>query len=537
MVEITENFDLKKTFDDYRNVFLDTKKYWLIYLLFIALTTLSTFTKKNMAHPKFTLIAFALIAVVGVFCILFYFLHNSDEELHKVAFVIILLFGIICAMVVPIVFHIDELEHFTRSELTSHGELIPHWVGDEFGIHTLYNHTSENKSTALNHGVGFYTIGSMKFFEKFRAKTVLATDHDTDKINHTPYLRGSAFEQNPFYGYLPQAIGIAVAKLLDMNVIWMLWLGRIFNLIFFAFMAALAVKITPCLKMPMIAVSCLPVTIYHAASVSIDSMFFALGILAVAYFLYLHQSGENTIENKHLVMFSALCLLLGLCKLPFLAFIFLLLFIPKMNFKNDNILPFIILSILIVAVCGVLWSRYSTPALMHSWRSSLNQVNASQQLNYLLNNPSEIFKFIQQSIGISISDVLNELINFDYRNKASLSRYAFIIMAVEVFTAVILLTYPQKVKFDLKTRLGAFLVFAVIYMGTFFVQLLTWEEVGQMYVGVHIRYFIPLLALIPIFIQLNFSGDENASRFDRYTYVFIIGFMATLIMALVTRFY
>lgn len=536
MVEIISDFDLKNTFSDYKNVFLESKKYWFIYLAFIAIAFLSTLTKKNIAHPKLELAAFVLIAVLGVFCILYYFLHNRDEELYKVAFVIILCFGIICAFVVPIVFHVDEIEHFTRSELTSHGELIPHWVGDEKGIHQLYNSSHGATSDKLNKGVGFNTIGSMWFYEQFRGKTVLATNHDTDKINNTPYLRGSAFEQNPFYGYLPQAIGILLAKLLDLNVIWLLWMGRIFNLIFFAFVAALAIKITPCLKMPLMAISCIPVTIYHAASVSIDSMIFALGILAVAYFLYLHQSNENSLENKHLALFTALCLLLGLCKLPYLAFILLLLFVPRKNFKSDNVLPFIILGVLIVGICGLLWSSYSTPALMHSWRSSLNHVNATRQLNYLLNNPSDIFKFLQHTIGKGPSDVLNELINFDYRSKGSHDKYAFIIMAVEAFVAIVLFTYPHKVKFDLKTKLGALFVFAVVYLGTFFVQLLTWAEVGHMDVGVHMRYFIPLLGLIPIFFQLNYCNDEG-KRFDKYTFVFIIAFMSTLILTLATRFY
>ena len=79
-------------------------------------------------------------------------------------------------------------------------------------------------------------------------------------------------------------------------------------------------------------------------------------------------------------------------------------------------------------------------------------------------------------------------------------------------------------------------VSVIIYVGTFFVQLLTWANVGDMNVGVHMRYFIPLLALIPIIFQLNFNKID-AEKFDKYMMVFIIGFMATLILAIVFRFY
>lgn len=529
------DFDLKAKLTSYKNIFFDSKKYWLLYLVFITVTFISTLNKENLTHPKFEIIAFLVIAVLGVFCILFYFLHNEDCELHKVAFVIILIFGILCAFATPILFHADEIEHFTRSEITSQGVIIPDWIGDEFGIDRLFNKTDGENSYEFNYGVGFYTIKSINVLEDLHGQTVFDTDLDTQKIDYSPHIRGSAFEQNPFYGYLPQGFGVFIAKLLDLNVIWLLWLGRIFNLIFYAFLIALAIRIAPTLKMPLIAISCIPVTIFHAASTSIDAMIFGLGILTFTYFLYLHQSGENSIENRHLVIYTILCLLLGLCKLPYLAFIFLLLLIPHNNFKNDNILPWMLLSIATVGICGVLWSGYATHALLHSWRSGLNYVNSTQQLNFLKDNPMEIFNFIKYVIGDGTFNMLHELINFDYGIKSSVARFGFIIPAFELFLAIVLFAYPSKVKFDLKTKLGAFLVFILVYFGTFFVQLLTWANVGQFNTGVHIRYFIPLLCLIPIIFQLNFS-DDNAG-FDRYIFVFIIGFMATLLLAITTKFY
>ena len=531
-----ENIDLKNSLSNYKNVFLGSKRYWALYLLFITVCCFSIVSGKNLHHPKFELITFIVVAVLGIICILYYLSHNSDKELHKVAFVIILTFGIVCCLIVPMVNHIDEMEHFTRSEITSEGVIAPDWIGDEHGIDRLYNHTTGERSKEHNPNVGFNTIGSMKFFEKAREGTVFETTHDTDKINQSTYMRGSAFEQNPIYGYLPQAIGIFIAKLLDLNVVWMLWLARLANLICYAGIVSFAIKKTPCLKMPLIAIACIPVTLYHASSTSIDALIFALGILAIAYFLYLHESAESSLENKHIIIYSIICLLLGLCKLPYLAFIFLLLFIPQNRFKTKNYKILILLSIIAVGLCGVLWSKYSTPALMHSWRSSYNYVNSTQQLQYLTNNPSDIFKFLYHTVTGGLSNILPELFNYDYRNAASFETYSFIILALEVFLAIVLFAYPQKVKFDKKTKIGALLVFIIIYIGTFFVQLLTWANVGDMEVGVHMRYFIPLLALIPIIVQLNFN-KINAEKFDKYMMVFIIGFMATLILAIAFRFY
>lgn len=527
---------LRNNLSDCKNIFLKSKRYFLIYLIFITVCCFSITSKENILHPKFELIAFVIVAVLGIICILYYLSHNTDKELYKVAFVVILTFGIVCCLIVPMVNHIDEMEHFTRSEITSHGVIAPDWIGDEQGIDRLYNHTAGERSHEYNHGAGFNTIASMKFYEKAREKTVFETSHDKDKINHSAYMRGSAFEQNPFYGYLPQAVGIFIAKLFDLNVVWMLWLGRIVNLLVYAGIISLAIKKTPCLKIPLIAIACIPVAIYHAASVSIDALIFGLGILAIAYFLYLHQSDDSTLETKHIIIYAVICLLLGLCKLPYLAFIFLLLFIPKSKFKAGNATMPIIISIILVGICGVMWSRYSTPALMHSWRSSYNYVNSTQQLQYIFNNPLDIFRFLKHSVSGGLYNILNELFNYDYRNPASYATYAFITLILEVFLAIVLFAYPQKVRFDLKTKIGALIVFIIIYFGTFFIQLLTWANVGLMEVDVHMRYFIPLLALIPIIVQLN-RNTKYQESFDKYVMVFIIGFMATLILAIAFRFY
>ena len=314
---------MEMTLGSITEVFKKSKKYWLIYLIFITVTCMSTLSAKNFENPQFLIATFLIVAVLGIVCIVYYFMHDSENELYKVAFVIILCFGIITALIVPIVDVSDELEHLTRAEITSQGDIFPHWEGGKNNLTRLYNHTSEGKySTALNTDVGFRTSQSHMFFLNNRENTVFDTPHDTDKISKSTILDGSAFEQNLFYGYIPQGIGVFLAKAFDMNVIWMLWLGRIFNLISYAFLISLAIKKTPVLKVPLLAVACIPLSIYQAASVSIDSMIIGLGILTIAYFIYLYKSDAQSLDTKHVALFCGLSLLLGLCKLPYLAFAF-----------------------------------------------------------------------------------------------------------------------------------------------------------------------------------------------------------------------
>ena len=529
------------TLESISEIFIKSKRYWLIYLIFIAITCLSTLSAKNFVKPEFVITTFLIVAVLGIICIVYYFMHDSENELYKVAFVIILCFGMMSSLIVPIVDVSDELEHLTRAEITSQGVIFPHWESGPNNLNRLYNHTSEGKySTALNKDVGFRTSESHMFFLNNRENTVFDTPGDTDKISNSTILDGSAFEQNPFYGYFPQAIGVFLAKLFDMNVIWMLWLGRIFNLISYAFLISLAIKKAPVLKIPLLAVACIPLSIYQAASVSIDSMVIGLGILTIAYFLYLYKASPQSLDTKHVALFCGLSLLLGLCKLPYLAFVFLILLVPKENFKDKNILRYMLLGILIVAFAGVLWSTYSEPALMHSWRSKLNYMNPALQAEYLINNPLAILNFLRliftQTLGITV----NGLFNFFAAGSAYhySDHYTLITVFLWIFLAFTLLFYPNKSKFNSKARLGSLLILLMVYVGTCFIQLLTWADVGNTNIGVSTRYFLPLFALLPIIVPFSIRKlDEFKESYDKYAMIFIIGFMATLILAFATKYY
>ena len=429
---------LKDKFMSFKEEFLTSKKYLLIYLVLTTFLFFTTVSKENILHPKFEILMFFLIILLGIFCIVYYFMHKSDKELYKVAFVVILCFGLICSLVVPICDVSDEREHFARAELTSEGAFFPHWTGEDMGVERLWN-----ENGTYNEGAGFEMIASMNFFWDEIEQTVFTTSHDTDKINYSTTIIDSAFQQNPFYGYLPQAIGILITKSLDLNVIWMLWLGRMVNLLCYAGLISLAIKKTPYLKIPLLAVACIPITIYQASSTSIDSLIFGLGILAVAYYIFMSQADRGSLNQKEIAIFSAICLLLGLCKLPYLAFIFLLLFVPKDNFKSKNMLILSLLCIFTIAVIGLAWSKYSEPTLMHSWRSHYTQINLNRQIDFIINHPFSIFTFLKQIFTTDL--VYNLQGGFKFFSAAHhpdghyLNQYPLISYLIEIFLAFILL--------------------------------------------------------------------------------------------------
>ena len=89
-------------FKNFTDSFVRSKKYWIIYLIFITITFASTLSAKNFQKPQFVIATFIIVAVIGVACIVYYFMQDSDRELYKVAFAIILCFGILSALIVPL---------------------------------------------------------------------------------------------------------------------------------------------------------------------------------------------------------------------------------------------------------------------------------------------------------------------------------------------------------------------------------------------------------------------------------------------------
>lgn len=308
--------------------------------------------------------------VFGVFS-LYYFTKN-ENNMHKVAFIIILLFGITCVFLTPINDVSDELEHCTRSEIVSSGQISTEYV--QIPNNTAY---------------GYLTIKAVDDLAQNAGNNVFNTKIDDSKIDYTPTYLNSAFSQNPFYSYLPQGLGFFLAKILDLNIIWMMWLGRLFNLLFYASIVCLAIKKAPILKFPLLIVSIMPLAIYQAASLSVDGMFSCLAILAFSYFLYFYKTPK--IKWTDIGIFYLAIILSGLLKSPFLALSLLIFLVPKENFedKRQNIISK--LAIFAVLCIGILWSSYATSVLANSWRGEYfakSHVNASEQISYLINNPT-----------------------------------------------------------------------------------------------------------------------------------------------------
>lgn len=519
---ILRNLDFKKPIMNFKDSFFSSKKYWLLYLILFLLASLSIFSMDNYLHPKMEIFFIFLLSFLGIFCISFYNCNSREKDLYKTAFVIILTFGLLCSFLTPICYAPDEVEHFVRSEMTSRGVFVPEYENDSFiTIQTTLDLIENGKETVET---GFDRINMLD-------ASLFKTDADTKPINYSSVEYPSAFAQNPFYGYLAQGLGMALAKLLNLNAIWLLWMGRIFNTILYASLIALAVRKTPILKVPLIVMASIPLIIFEISSLSIDSIINGLAILSIAYFFYMYKAPKDSLEVKDIVKFSIIVLLVGFCKVTFFGFIFLIFFVPKDNFKGNNYSKNFIV-IVIVSIIALLWSKfYANPGFLESFRSNywiINNMNSTEQMAYLLSHKKDVLVTFLQLPNYWDTDLLFNSRSLWFNKFNSL--YLMFIGAVS-------LLYPTE-KYDIKSRIGSILVILIIYLGTYFSFLLTWTPVGQLNPigGVQPRYFLPLLSLFPFILGIN-TQEENIGGIDNYIIMISVLFLAILVISMVCAVY
>ena len=507
---------------DIKQSILNSKKYLILYLIFVAVFVISNFNLVNYAFPRVEILVVSCVAILGSFAIIFYCNNNEKEDLWKSAFIIVLIFGIMCSMLMPFFCAPDEYEHFVRSEITSTGQLVPQFENNSYQTIQAY-------ADIQNH-LGFQRDNHWNIIGVTHGTVFTSQAMDTP-INYSSYSVNNSFAQNPFYGYLAQGLGMDIAKLLNLNLVWLLWLGRICNLIMYAAFAAIAVKKTPILKVPFIVMACIPLAVYQASSLSIDAFINGLSLVVIAYFFYMYKSPKRSLTRRHIVIFSRLCLLLAISKISLFLFCLLWVIVPKDNFKEDKYYYYALLSIPVVIGLVFAWTESIAKMSFHNsnrhqyWVES--NVSSTGQISYLLNHKREGLVGIFHIISY---------INHDLLHNANRLYFNPLNSVYLMFLGAVSLLYPIK-KYDLKSRIWTFLIIMGTYFGTYIMFLLAWTPVGSLSIhGVQPRYFLPLFALLPFTFGFNhMEGDKK--EIDNMIILLTISFLALMIIALVGFYY
>lgn len=494
---------------EYKQTLTTNKKFILIYLAGILFFVFSMFCRDNFIYFKGELIGLAILLVFGSFGILYGIRHKKEP--HKVAFVIILLFGLLMVFFAPPMSFPDEAIHFARAESITEGVLYPVKTPNGYYIQDYFFEMNQAKSGT--------TILEYNFSKPI-----------SDSWGYWP-----ASTNTPFYSYLFSALGILIAKCLNLSVIWTLWLGRLANLLLYGCFVYFAIKKAPVYKMPLLFMACLPIAVSQVSSFSYDAFIFACTVVMFAYFIYMYK---NKFETKDLAIFFIACLLMSFIKPPYVFLALSIFAVPKENFPSAKLQKYSAFATFAVFVIVILhfgnFFNQFIGASQHTTDYVLNSRNASftVQMEYIMGNPAAIGTLLLFAVK-SVFDVF--VVNSTFYHFADFKGLILFNAIYLVFFAVFSVGYQHELNLSRKRRLILTAIVLLVYFSIFGILYCTWTPVGASYiVGIQTRYFVPMLPLIPLIVNIKHEKFENR---DDLFLTLIIVFLAGLFLLTVSHYY
>ena len=490
------------------NYFNDYTKCMIIFLVFIAVFVFAMFTEENFAHFENEVIFIGLSVILGLTGI--YYSYKREMELHKVALILILVFGLLMVFFTPPLSFPDEAAHFSRAELMTEGYLYPEYSENGISINNYY----------------------FVFQDSYHGVTILSPENQyNNPINDNKgYCEWTT--SSPFYSYLLSALGILIAKLLNLTAIWALYLSRIANLIFYGAVAYFMIKIIPKFKLPLLVIATMPLCISQVSSVSYDAFILTFTLVILTYFIKMY-CGEVT--SKNLAIFFISIILISLIKPPYIMLGFLLLVVP---FEDEKLKKYTLIAMLALFVLILLnsssffTSLFTTTAVTSSNPSVPANVSSSGQISFILSNPLIILTLIKNTL-FSVPSLF--VLKSNFFHYTGYKGIKLINLLYVLFFIGFSLFYKLDVELEKKERLILAAIFLITYFGIYAIFYITWSPVGTaLILGVQARYFIPVITLLPLIINLKNRKIENK---EIYIFTFIIICLTGLFMLPITHFY
>lgn len=472
----------------------------ICYLFFFAICfLLFIFDLKSEKHDGVIYLLFGLFAifVIGLIILFNYkFKKIDNNSYYKFYAFAVLLMGFILIVISPPFMGSDEHTHFLRAYEISEGHFISNT--DENGILSVMPR-SLNKAYSGYDDENKYDNDLTISYDEIPSRLSIPLDKGNllnyCTCNKTNYFGASMY--SPFQ-YLPHLIGIGIGKILNLGPTWMLYLARVGNLVIFALLTIIGVKLLPKFKLFAMLVLLSPVVLSGATTVSADGLTNAIIFLFISYIVNLIYN-KKPIKVKEKVLLSLIAFMIAMCKVVYFPIIALIFLIPKDQFKNskDNWI-FKILLFVLGMILSLGW-LYIASAFMNS------QSNTSElQMKFALSHPLE---FIFIIIRTYLNNFSENLLNIFFGNQMyhwSLKVYSAFSLAFVLITFLSLFTEKASLKLSNKTKCLIYIL-GIIILGLIPSALFVQHNagVGNVIGGIQARYFIPLCFLIPLLLNVK----------------------------------
>lgn len=510
-----------------KNKLKQNKKYILfgIYLLLVFSLFFSDFdairTHHNYTYLFVIFTSFLLILIIFLF--VRKFIDLSKDKYYKFYFILVMVMGSIFITIAPAFMGSDEKTHFSRAFEISEGHFVTSSNGDGVlatmprSINKAYTgYDDENKSLD---GIITYS-DSIK-----RMKIPLNKDNKLNfcSCNQTNYFGASLY--SPFQ-YIPHLIGLELGKILNLGPYWLLMLGRFTNLVCFAILTTIGIKILPKFKLVAMLLLCSPVVLVGATTFSADGITNALVFLYVAYILYLVYT-KKLLSLKLKIFLFLLAFFIAMCKIVYFPVILLVFLLPKQSFKNKNDSKKFKIFITLFSVClSLIWLYFATKFLNNS------SAAAEYQEKFVFLHMFKYIIIIFRTYVSLFGDILTNIFFGNQLYHWQLKVYSFFSLAYVFIISCSIFT--EKGSFSL-TKNQKILIFLIVLMiiglisTALFVQITSPNNKEGIISGIQARYFIPILLVCVSIINIKKVKFKEKDIFSLFMFMYFPAILTIIV--------
>jgi uncharacterized membrane protein len=482
-------------------------------------------------HFQFNIVRFLVIFIFVVFFLTLLSLKKLNIKLEMFVASVILVFGLLLAFLVPPHHTWDEFAHFLKSYSVASGNFFP-----DNETKLTYPKEIEN----LNHpaGLEYQSYGDYKELKKQMSEYSMSNSEDKN-IKSTAII-------NLFVPYIPSGIGVKIAMLFNLPILYYLWFGRMMNVLLYALMAYLAIKKMPVGKRLVAFYAALPINVFLSASLSCDYLAMGGIMLALAYTLdaVLNKKKANAqLISLLIILYSCVTF----AKVSYAPFFLLMFLLGKEQFSNKKQL--LLYRVLVVISCGIVaigTYYYADQLGIVQWVK--DGVNNKEQILGILKNPFGYLKMLTVFISDNSVNYLRNMFGF-FAYVGDISQFSVIIISgILLFLAWFDLPNYSKTEEDqyiLPEPINNFgkITLALSSIAAFGLSLtalyVSFTPVGQQGVqGFQGRYILPLLyPSLFILRNKNTYSPYKKEHLEKLICAVLLILMLLVFKAIISYFY
>jgi hypothetical protein len=437
----------------------------------------------------FFLLLMALFLVGMGFLAVQLFLHPiiKNVSITQVVIAVAALFGLVYMFVLPPMSAPDEIRHYLTAYKLSNQMMGKTAVDEEGHVYMR----AEDADLLLNDYPGHDDY--YRLLTSWRGA-----------VDDTPVLFMDEVAQNNLWlAYLPQAVGITLARLLGLRQLPLMMLARLMNLAFFLVCLGFAMKFMPFGKELLGLAALLPMTMEQVSSMSYDAFILGAAFLYTAYVLHLAFMADR-VRVRDMVLVTALMAVLGPIKMVYIFLAFLMFLIPKEKFGSTK--RYALCALGMVAVIALFYLVLQLGKLteyVQETNTHLNYADAeSYTLSFVLTHPANTVKVFFNTVRLLSGQWYGQMVGYSL----GWLEIAMPEVVPYLFTGLMMFAVArpasEPVYWKGRQRALTVCVVAITICVTIFAMMVAYTPMGNpIILGVQGRYFLPVLPLALVMVR------------------------------------